>query len=999
MRCPAPPRRRRAVTAGLLLIALASPGPARPGTQTLAITEGTNFALDVAPDGTTVIDVQGALFALPADGQAATALTDGFGDDRLPRFSPDGKHVVFQSFRSGDFHLWTVPASGGKPRALTTGPHDDREPAWYPDGRNLAFTSDRNGNLDIWRLDRVNGQIAPVTRNPADDYWPAVAPDGRRIAFVSDRGGSPGLYLQVLDSAGNSPGEAPAERLADGKAGYPSGPRWSPDGRTLAFIRTVDRIGFPAIARFQVVLLDIATRETRILSGPDSDLFPFAPAWLPGGGLAWTADGGIRRWHPDGNIDAQAFAIDLPITTPAYRQKPFTPPAARQAAIGIVEPVAAPDGGVVFAALGDLWWRTPGGELRQLTNDAVVERDPAFSRDGKSLAFISDRGGSMQVWLRNVSTGNDQQVTTVPRGVRYPTFTPDGASLVFQQAGPRGNLDFTLHLLDINAGTVSPIRAPPLWPGRMGISADGQRLLVAALTSTSARFREGRNVLQSIDLKGGAADTVALPDGLTSDAGPVLSPDSRRAALLINGELWLLPLAADGSAEGPPRRRVARLADYPSFSVDGRTLTYLATSGLQQVGVIRGRPRPLPVRLTWAPATGSGSVLIRAGRVFDGVGPHYLRNVDVLVTGNRIVAVGPDLVTPANARVIDARQSTLLPGLIDNHAHHQAHDGAWVGRSWLAFGVTSVVEPGGLPYESRENFEAWASYRRPGPRLFYAGPQLDGRQRFFPFASHIDSDRRLAQELERAQVLGYTLLKTYTRLPVQRQGLAISAGHRLGLPVSSHEIWPAFDLGGDRVEHLRGTSRLGWSSKQSEGLRMYGDATQIIGRSGATIVPTLAVGGGFLDILLRHPELDGLPQYARYYSESDRRNLRALAGLAGRRRALFDAGLANSRQSLRDVVAAGARVIAGTDAPIFPYGLSLLAELRALRDAGLPAAAVLRAATSDAAAAIGAGKQLGRIAPGMLADLVIVGGDPLAEPLELARVEMVFINGVPVSGP
>ena len=76
--------------------------------------------------------------------------------------------------------------------------------------------------------------------------------------------------------------------------------------------------------------------------------------------------------------------------------------------------------------------------------------------------------------------------------------------------------------------------------------------------------------------------------------------------------------------------------------------------------------------------------------------------------------------------------STVLPGLIDNHAHHQAHDGAWVGRAWLAFGVTSVVEPGGLPWESREIHEAWASGRRPGPRLFYAGPQLDGRQRFFP---------------------------------------------------------------------------------------------------------------------------------------------------------------------------------------------------------------------------------------------------------------------------
>ena len=93
-----------------------------------------------------------------------------------------------------------------------------------------------------------------------------------------------------------------------------------------------------------------------------------------------------------------------------------------------------------------------------------------------------------------------------------------------------------------------------------------------------------------------------------------------------------------------------------------------------------------------------------------------------------------------------------------------------------------------------------------------------------------------------------------------------------------------------------------------------------------------------------------------------------------------------------------ARVIAGTDAPIFPYGLSLLAELRAFRDAGLPGDTVLRAATSEAAVALGADDQLGRLAPGLLADLLIVAGDPLADPLELGRVEMVISNGIPVPG-
>ena len=651
---------------------------------------------------------------------------------------------------------------------------------------------------------------------------------------------------------------------------------------------------------------------------------------------------------------------------------------------------------VVFTALGDLWWRRASGELRQLTNDSSVERDPAFSPDGRLLAFTSDRGGGgMQVWLRDVASGVDRVVTKMPRGVRYPTFARDGRSLVFQQAGPRGNQDFTLHRLDIGSSVVTPVRAPALWPGRMGFSADGRSVIVAVLTGRSARFREGRNLLTAIDVESGAQTSVELPAGMAADTGPAVSPDGRSAALLIDGELWLLPLATDGSAAAPPRQRSAGLADYPSFSADGRTVTYLASGGLRQIDAAGGGPRSLPVQLTWTPAAGSDRVLIRAGHLFDGLGPDYRKDVDILIDGPRIAAVGPALVVAPDVRVIDARHATVLPGLIDNHAHHQAHDGEWVGKAWLAFGVTSVVEPGGLPYESRENYEAWAAGRRAGPRLFFAGPQLDGQQRFFPFASHVTTDRRLDLELERAERLQYSLIKTYTRMPVSREALTIRGAHQLGLPVSSHEIYPAFALGGDRVEHLRGTSRLGWSTKQSDSLRMYGDVVQIVGASGATMVPTLVVGGGFLDLLLRYPALDALPQYAAFYAEPDRKALRALAGLAARKRSLFDAGVENSRRAVRELHSSGARILAGTDAPIFPYGLSLIAELRALKDAGLPAAAVLRAATADAADAIGAGSTLGRVAPGMLADLLIVDGDPLGDPLELLRLEMVVSNGVP----
>jgi hypothetical protein len=281
--------------------------------------------------------------------------------------------------------------------------------------------------------------------------------------------------------------------------------------------------------------------------------------------------------------------------------------------------------------------------------------------------------------------------------------------------------------------------------------------------------------------------------------------------------------------------------------------------------------------------------------------------------------------------------------------------------------------------------------------VFTAGPQLDGDRRFFPFAVQAPTRARLDAELARARDLDYRLLKTYTRLPDGLQQHVIAGARRLGIAVTSHEIHPALASGAQRVEHLRGTSRLGYSPKQSDLLAGYDDAIGIVGRSGATIVPTLAVGGGFVDFVLGTPDLLALPQLA-LLPEAERRNLAALPALVGNRRPLLADALGRARATLGAMHAAGATVLAGTDAPIFAYGLSLHAELANLAAAGLPPAEVLRSATGRAADAVGAGADLGYVAPGRLADLLVVAGDPLADPRDLLRVRLVLQAGRVVGG-
>ena len=384
---------------------------------------------------------------------------------------------------------------------------------------------------------------------------------------------------------------------------------------------------------------------------------------------------------------------------------------------------------------------------------------------------------------------------------------------------------------------------------------------------------------------------------------------------------------------------------------------------------------------------------MHAGKLFDGIGANYRDNIDITIDGANIVKVEAHNTHPENITVIDASKRTVLPGLIDHHMHFQPHEGEWVGRAWLSFGVTTGVEPGGLPYQSRETREAWSTARRLGPRLVFAGPQLDGMRRHFHFAAHINSDERLGWEMQRAKELGYGLIKTYTRLPAERQRKAVELAHELGIPVTAHAAFRNLAFGGDRVEHLRGTSRLGYSPKQTEALRVYADVIEIMAANSSTITPTLAVAGGFFGFYLQHPEITADHRFQAFWPESYRQGLAGFARLVGKNESLLRYGLANAHEAIRTLHDSGVRVIAGTDSPIFPYGLTLIIELNNYVAAGLETHEVLQTATSVAAEAMGAANEIGSIRAGLLADLIIVDGDPLADMTELFNLTDVMING------
>ena len=188
---------------------------------------------------------------------------------------------------------------------------------------------------------------------------------------------------------------------------------------------------------------------------------------------------------------------------------------------------------------------------------------------------------------------------------------------------------------------------------------------------------------------------------------------------------------------------------------------------------------------------------------------------EVLVEAGRIVSVAPAGEPPDDGvRVVRGQGATLIPGLIEMHTHPMGPAfGNRFGRTHLAYGVTSVRIPAAATYRVLEERESILAGRRVGPRVFLTGTTLDGSRIYYPGAAALASERARDAVLHLARELDYDLVKTYVRLDDESQREAIRRAHRFGAFVTSHELYPAVRYGVDGIEHLKGTSRRGFSPR------------------------------------------------------------------------------------------------------------------------------------------------------------------------------------------
>lgn len=1074
--------------AAAVLLGLSAAGAAAQGTAAAADTarkdlplapertlrfttdEGTWMSLDVSPDGQAIVfDLLGDLYRLPMTGGRAVRLSSGMGFDGQPRFSPDGRTIVFVSDRSGSENLWLMDADGRNPRALTkTEKGQYVSPEWTPDGNFVVVSRSENGILgstyDLVMLHRDGGAgvkltgsgtaaapPAPGAPAPYDNYLGAAFGRDPRYVYASVKRGGFGYNL-ALESASSwqvavYDRETGKTFLRTNAVGSGMRPALSPDGKYMVYASRLDTA--TALRLREMESGDETWLAPRVQ--PDDMESRYTRDVMPG--YAFTPDSravvasyGGKLWRvevPSGR------ATQIPFT--AEVEQPMGPRVRFQTAIDdstltvrqIRGARPSPDGRrLAFTALDKLWvMDLPGGTPRRLTTSRVGEHSPVWSPDGRWLAYVTwtEQGGD--VWrIRTDGRGQPERLTRESAFYEQLNYTPDGTRLVAAR-GPRqqrierenefegpGPQVIELVWLPATGGAVTRI-TPVNAYGRPHFTRDGERLYVYdpvdGLVSMRFDGTDRRPILRVTGYLAPGAGENAQPNAAEEIQ---ISPDGTRAVAVVDNKVYVVTVPQSGgktpvvsvttpSSAPVPVRRATRIGgDFPGWISDtrfhyslGRSFfTYdlaradsmvrdsttraeaAARAGAKPDSTRAGRyayePARVDVRITVPRDRPSGTVALRGARIVTMRGDEVIENGDVVVTNNRIVAVGPSgsVPIPAGARTVDVAGKTIIPGWVDVHAHmwplwgvHRTQVYEYLAN--LAYGVTTTRDPQTSTTDVLSYGDLVETGEMMGPRVYSTGPGV--------FWSDDIASLEDAREVLRrySEFYGTNTIKQYMVGDRKVRQWVLMASRELGLMPTSEG---GLDFKKNLTEAIDGYPGHEHSYPVAP---LYNDVVRLVAESGLTYTPTLLVtyGGPWAEnYFYQKYDIHDDPKLRRFtpHNEIDRRSLRR-GGWFRDDQYAFPRLAAQAKR----IVEAGGRVGLGGHGQL--QGLGVHWELWAISMGGMKAHDVLRVGTIFGADAIGLGRELGSLEPGKLADLQVLDANPLENIRNTTSIRYVMKNG------
>ena len=1007
----------------------------------ISTNETTWSSLDVSPNGKFMIfDMLGDLYKVDIKGGNATPLIQDFAWNIHPAISPDGKQVAFVSDRDGLSNVWIMDIDGTHLKQITREKKNIiHAPKWSPDGEYLVVTKGIMSSRsipagEIWMYHKSGGDGLQIKarnsgkRDQQNIADPAFSHDGRYIYFTENTvPGSRFEYnrdpLEGIFAITRYDRESGDERRYISGTGGAVVPTPSPDGKYVAFVRRVKD-------KTALFLKDIKTgTETPLTFALERDMQEGFGSEGYFTYFDWTPDASaIVYWsrgkfhiidvdsketdtlnvHIDTTVkfaDALRFPVDVAPDNVEVKMTRWSQ--------------MSPNGKtILFQALGKLYVRdVKSGKVKRLTkqNDHD-EYYPRYSNDGKSIVYTTwndqDLGTVRVVPARG---GKGKVISVQPGHYIEPSFSTDGKKVVFRKftggslLDPKYSVDPGIYVANLKNDTVEKVADSGY---NAHFAGDNERIFFTESAGGKAYYE---TQLSSVNLKGNDKRTHLYGADKVSEYK--LSHDKKWVAFVYQFKTYVTPFVENGKkitvgpnmTSLPVTQLSSRAGEYLTWSADNSTVSWfngptLFTRSLDKAfAFVDGAPATLPdpvaegidLSFTTKADKPTGYTALMGGKIVT------MRDADstqeviedgvVLIKDNRIAAVGKrgEVDIPDNTLQIDTQGKTIIPGLIDAHAHvSQGRNEIIPQQNWkqysnVSFGVTTIHDPSNDTTEIMAAAELQRTGHIVAPRIYSTGTILYGAEGL-GYKAIINNYEDAYFHVERLKEAGAISVKSYNQpRRDQRQQVLWAA--------KNQEMMVVPEGGGKLQQNLTmlvdGHTGLEHSLPIEKG---YSDVTQLWKATKFGYTPTFVVSyGGMMgeEYWYDKTEVWKNPRLLRY-TPSTVLDKRAIRRPTAPESQYNHQNVARYAKTLRDN---GVSVHIGAHGQ--REGLAAHWELWIMQQGGFTPWEALRGGTIDGAKHLGMSKDIGSIETGKLADLVVIDGDVLSDIRKSEFVEYTVLNG------
>ena len=1002
-------------------------------THSFTTNEGTWMNLDISPDGKTIVfDMLGDIYILPISGGTAKAIRTGIPFEIQPRFNPDGTKISFTSDAGGGDNIWVMNIDGSEAKQVTE--EDFRllnNAVWSADGNYLIarkhFTSERSlGAGEMWQYHKSGGTGLQLTKRKNDQQdvnEPFMSPDGKYLYYSEDV--YPGGYFQYNKDPNDQIYVIKRYDFETGKTetitGGPGGaarPTISRDGKKLAFVKRVRTKSVLFIQNLET------GEEWPIYDKLNKDqqeawaIFGVYPnfSWMPNNDeIVFWSGGKINKINVNSlEVTNIPFKVNVKIDlaeTVHFNNKieteTFTPKMIRHA-------VTSPNGEfIVFSALGHLYKKIlPNGDPTRLTNSTDFEFEPTFSPNGSEILYVTwndlEKGAIYKI---SANGGNSTKLTSKKGIYRTPSYSPNGTQITFRKENGNTDQGFTftkndgIYVMNADGSNEKFVVDKGEYPL---FSKDGKRIF---LQTGGTYFGDIEKKLISVNLEGNDEKT-----HVTSKYANRLipSPDNDWIAFTNLHKLYVAPLVLNGHAidldDKTKALPVSQLAKDASINIHWSPNSqkvmwtlgdeYFSNELKNRFTFLKGSPEEVTELTSTGTKIGlqapvdkpSGKIAFTNARIITMENDEVIENGTIVINENKIEAIGAaDKVSvPTGAKVYSAEGKTIMPGMVDAHAHVGAFryglpsQQYWPFMANLAFGVTTSHDPSANTETVFTLSELQKSGQLVGPRLFSTGFILYGADGDFKAVINSLEDAR--SSIRRTKAFGAKSVKSYNQPRRDQRQQVLQAAREMGINVVPeggstfyHNITQVID-GHTGIEHNIPVAPV------------YKDILEVWGKSGTGYTPTLIVNYGGMNGEYYYYERDNIWENEKLLTFTPR----SIVDSRSRHRIKspqdeYDNGHILVSETVKSLSDAGVKVNMGAHGQL--QGLGAHWETWMLQQGGMSNLEALKAATINAAEYIGAGEDIGSLKIGKLADLIVMDKNPLENIENTESIKMVMVNG------